>query len=254
MSDKTEELDFELKLSDILLKSNKRARITTFISIILLCAVILLYLFKPLIKTEPFVIQVDKTTGLTQMLSSVSEKKITYNEAIDKFFTSQYVKKREQYFYSLLSKDYVYVQLNSIPKVAEEYIKIYTGKESRDKVLGQGIEEKVKVLSVTLGENAYIKNATVRWFLSVNYDYIPQEVKDSGLRTYRSITVDGDEIEFSGGFTDLHTKSYEHILNGGGFGLDEAYGSIKTVSTIRHLPAVGLKGEYHPFCKKVISE
>jgi len=162
MSDKTEELDFELKLSDILLKSNKRAWIITFISTILLCAVILLYLFKPLIKTEPFVIQVDKTTGLTQMLSSVSEKKITYDEAIDKFFTSQYVKKREQYFYSLLSKDYVYVQLNSTPKVAEEYIKIYTGKESRDKILGQGIEEKVKVLSVTLGENAYIKNATVR--------------------------------------------------------------------------------------------
>jgi len=162
MSNKTEELDFELKLSDILLKSNKRAWIITFISIILLCAVILLYLFKPLIKTEPFVIQVDKTTGLTQMLSSLSEKTITYNEAIDKFFTSQYVKNREQYFYSLLSKDYIYVQLNSTPKVAEEYIKIYTGKESRDEVLGQGIEEKVKVLSVTLGENAYIKNATVR--------------------------------------------------------------------------------------------
>jgi UDP-N-acetyl-2-amino-2-deoxyglucuronate dehydrogenase len=98
-----------------------------------------------------------------------------------------------------------------------------------------------------------LKNATVRWFLSVNYDYIPQEIRDSGMRTYRSITVDGDEIEFSGGFTDLHTKSYEHILNGGGFGLDEAYGSIRTVSTIRNLPAVGLKGEYHPFCKKVVN-
>jgi UDP-N-acetyl-2-amino-2-deoxyglucuronate dehydrogenase len=97
-----------------------------------------------------------------------------------------------------------------------------------------------------------LKNATVRWFLSVNYDYIPQEVKDTGARTYRSITVDGDEIEFSGGFTDLHTRSYEEILKGNGFGLDEAYGSIRTVSTIRNLPAIGLKGEYHPFCKKVI--
>lgn len=96
-----------------------------------------------------------------------------------------------------------------------------------------------------------LKNATVRWFLSVNYDYIPEDVKEKGIRTYRSITVDGDEIEFSGGFTDLHTKSYEHILNGGGFGLDEAYGSIRTVSAIRNLPAIGLKGEYHPFCKKV---
>ncbi len=97
-----------------------------------------------------------------------------------------------------------------------------------------------------------LKNANVRWFLSVNYDYIPQEVRDSGQRTYRSITVDGDEIEFSGGFTDLHTRSYEEILKGNGFGLDEAYGSISTVSTIRSLDAVGLKGNYHPFCKKVI--
>ena len=97
-----------------------------------------------------------------------------------------------------------------------------------------------------------LKNANVRWFLSVNYDYIPQEVRDSGQRTYRSITVDGDEIEFSGGFTDLHTRSYEEILKGNGFGLDEAYGSISTVSTIRNLDAVGLKGNYHPFCKKVI--
>lgn len=97
-----------------------------------------------------------------------------------------------------------------------------------------------------------LKNATVRWFLSVNYDYIPEDVKEKGIRTYRSITVDGDEIEFSGGFTDLHTKSYEHILKGGGFGLDEAYGSIRTVSTIRNLPAIGLEGDFHPFCKKVL--
>jgi UDP-N-acetyl-2-amino-2-deoxyglucuronate dehydrogenase len=97
-----------------------------------------------------------------------------------------------------------------------------------------------------------LKNANVRWFLSVNYDYIPQEIKDAGQRTYRSITVDKDEIEFSGGFTDLHTKSYEEILKGNGFGLDEAYGSISMVSTIRNLDAIGLKGDYHPFCKKVI--
>jgi UDP-N-acetyl-2-amino-2-deoxyglucuronate dehydrogenase len=56
------------------------------------------------------------------------------------------------------------------------------------------------------------KHAKVRWFLSVNYDYIPEDVKAAGQRTYRSITVDGNEIEFSGGFTDLHTKSYQHIL------------------------------------------
>lgn len=97
-----------------------------------------------------------------------------------------------------------------------------------------------------------LKNANVRWFLSVNIDYIPEEIKSRGLTTYRSITVDKEEIEFSSGFADLHTRSYEEILKGNGFGLDEAYGSINTVSTIRNLDPIGLKGEYHPFCRKVI--
>lgn len=96
-----------------------------------------------------------------------------------------------------------------------------------------------------------LQNANVKWFLSVNYDYIPNEIKDKGLTTYRSITVDGDEIEFSGGFTELHTLSYEEIINGNGFGLDEAYSSIETVSQIRNLQSLGLKGDYHPFCKKI---
>lgn len=98
-----------------------------------------------------------------------------------------------------------------------------------------------------------LKNANVRWFLSVNYDYIPEDVKVSDKRTYRSITVNGDEFEFSEGFTDLHTTSYKHILEGGGFGLEEARNSINIVSAIRILPALGLVGNYHPFCKKVLS-
>jgi len=97
-----------------------------------------------------------------------------------------------------------------------------------------------------------LKNANVSWFLSVNHDYIPEDVKAQGQTTFRSITVNGEEMEFSGGFTDLHTKSYEEILKGNGFGLDEAYASINIVSAIRSLDPIGLKGEYHPFCKKVL--
>lgn len=97
-----------------------------------------------------------------------------------------------------------------------------------------------------------LKNANVRWFLSVNYDYIPEDIKATGKTTYRSIKVDGEEFEFSEGFTDLHTKSYEHILSGGGFGLEEARNSINIVSTIRKLTPLGLQGEYHPFVKKVL--
>jgi UDP-N-acetyl-2-amino-2-deoxyglucuronate dehydrogenase len=98
------------------------------------------------------------------------------------------------------------------------------------------------------------KHARVRWFLSVNYDYIPEEVKAAGQRTYRSITVDGNEIEFSGGFTDLHTKSYEHILHGGGFGLEEARKSIEIVSNIRNQDIVKNTSDIHPFVSKVVGK
>jgi UDP-N-acetyl-2-amino-2-deoxyglucuronate dehydrogenase len=96
-----------------------------------------------------------------------------------------------------------------------------------------------------------LKHANVRWFLSVNYDYIPEEVKATGKRTYRSITVNGEELEFSEGFTELHTRSYEEILKGNGFGLSEARQCIKVVSEIRNCKPLGLQGPYHPFCEKV---
>ena len=94
-----------------------------------------------------------------------------------------------------------------------------------------------------------LERARVRWFLSVNYDLIPEHIKAIGQRTYRSIKVEGKEIEFSDGFTDLHTHSYEEILAGNGFGLQEAKPSIEIVHEIRNSTPVGLKGEYHPFCK-----
>ncbi len=96
------------------------------------------------------------------------------------------------------------------------------------------------------------KHAKVRWFLSVNYKYIPEEIKTSGQRTYRSITVDGSEIEFSGGFTDLHTESYKHILDGSGFGLEEARNSIEIVSHIRNQDIIRNSSDTHPFVSKVV--
>ena len=118
------------------------------------------------------------------------------------------------------------------------------------------VEENIVHLKTEYANAGFLKlkHANVRWFLSVIYDYIPDSVKAKGQRTYRSITVDGEEIEFSGGFTDLHTRSYEEILKGNGFGLSDARKSIEIVSTIRHLEPVGLRGEYHPFAKKVNNE
>ncbi len=95
------------------------------------------------------------------------------------------------------------------------------------------------------------EKARVRWFLSVNYDYIPDEVKATGKRTYRSMLMDGEEIEFSDGFTELHTRSYEEILGGNGYGLMEALNSIQIVHNIRVSQPQGLIGNYHPFLKNI---
>jgi UDP-N-acetyl-2-amino-2-deoxyglucuronate dehydrogenase len=96
-----------------------------------------------------------------------------------------------------------------------------------------------------------LEKARVRWFLSIDYNDVPGEIREKGQRTFRSITVDGEEIEFSGGFTDLHTITYEEILKGNGFGLEDARTSIEMVYHIRNSIPAGLKGDYHPFAKNI---
>ena len=96
-----------------------------------------------------------------------------------------------------------------------------------------------------------LEKARVRWFLSIDYNDIPGEVRQNGQRTFRSITMDGKEIEFSGGFTDLHTISYERILGGKGYGLESAREAIQTVYNIRNSDPVGIKGDYHPLIKTI---
>ncbi len=96
-----------------------------------------------------------------------------------------------------------------------------------------------------------LKKANVRWFLSVDYQDLPKEIQQKGQRTYRSITIENEEIEFSGGFTDLHTQTYQKILEGKGFGLEETKKSIETVFQIRNATPVGLRGEYHPILKNI---
>lgn len=98
------------------------------------------------------------------------------------------------------------------------------------------------------------ERARVRWFLSINYDVLPKKIKAKGQRTYRSITIEGKELEFSGGFTDLHTRVYEEILAGNGYGLEEARQAIEIVHHIRNITPIGLKGEYHPFAKKELAK
>lgn len=93
------------------------------------------------------------------------------------------------------------------------------------------------------------ERARVRWFLSINSDTLPKQAIEKGKTTYRSMTLEGEEIEFSDGFTELHTLSYKDILSGGGFRIKEALNAIKIVHDIRNQTPIGLKGEYHPFAK-----
>ena len=95
------------------------------------------------------------------------------------------------------------------------------------------------------------EKARVRWFLSVDVNDIPSEVRAAGQRTYRAITADGESIEFSDGFTDLHTVSYREILAGRGFGLEENRVAIATVADIRNAAISALTGDYHPFVTKL---
>jgi len=96
-----------------------------------------------------------------------------------------------------------------------------------------------------------LKNARVRWFLSLDQNDLPSSTVEKGQRTFRAITIDGEEIEYSEGFTDLHTLTYKEILAGRGFGLKDARQSVEIAYTIRNAKPEGLSGDYHPFIKSI---
>lgn len=91
-----------------------------------------------------------------------------------------------------------------------------------------------------------LERARVRWVLSIDENLLPAEIKAKGQKTYRSIKLENKEIEFSDGFTDLHTESYKHILSGKGFRLEDAASCINMVYKIRNAQAIGMQGDYHP--------
>ena len=97
-----------------------------------------------------------------------------------------------------------------------------------------------------------LEHARVRWFLSLDSHDLPSDSKDKGQTTFRSITVDSDEIEFSGGFTDLHTRVYEEILAGRGFGIADARPSIQLAHELRTLNPTTPRGDdCHPLVSRL---
>lgn len=99
-----------------------------------------------------------------------------------------------------------------------------------------------------------LERAHVRYFLSINSDCLPANAVQGEKKTYRTLNIDGDEFEFSAGFTELHTKSYQNILSGNGFRISEARNCIQIVEDIRNAKPVGLVGKYHPLAEMPLAK
>lgn len=100
------------------------------------------------------------------------------------------------------------------------------------------------------GGSIELENADVQWFLSIDSNDLPDEAVQKEQPTYRSITIDGEEVEFSSGFTDLHTMIYREVLAGRGFTLDDARPSIKLVHDIRNAQPIGISADSHPILRE----
>ena len=113
------------------------------------------------------------------------------------------------------------------------------------------VQENIVHLNTPTKAAGYLEyeHARVRWFLSLDVNDVPAEERAQGKRTYRAVVASGENLEFSDGFTELHTRIYEDILSGGGFGVEEHRVAIETVSTIRNAPIAPIGDLTHPFVR-----
>lgn len=163
-NDEETALSYVASIRYLVEKSNKRAWLIAVISaIIALASICAIAYMTPLKQSVPYVIRVDNTTGMVDIITSVKDTEFSSNEALDKYFTSLYVKTREGYHYNLLTQDYTLTQILSSPQVAQDYVKIYEGANARQEVLKNDNEVSIDINSVVLGESADIKTATIRF-------------------------------------------------------------------------------------------
>ena len=187
-------ISYEASIRYLVEKSNRRAWLIAFLSILIsIISVTAIVLLTPLKTVEPYVIRVDNTTGMVDIITSVNETEfLSDNEALDKYFTTSYVKMREGYFYNTLQNDYITVQIWSSPEVTTDYLKIYEGENSIVDLLRNKTEINVEINSVTLGNSNGMKIATIRFnqiykdaksrsitntkakIVTIAYDYSPQ--------------------------------------------------------------------------------
>lgn len=195
-------ISYEASIRYLVEKSNRRAWLIAFLSIFIsIISVTAVVFLTPLKSVEPYVIRVDNTTGMVDIITSVNQTEfVSDNEALDKYFTTSYVKIREGYFYNILQNDYTTVQIWSSPEVSSDYLKIYEGDNSRVDILKNRTEIDVEINSVTLGDSNGIKMATIRFnqiykdaksrtitnkkakIVTLAYDYSPQSLMTENER------------------------------------------------------------------------
>lgn len=186
--DPNQSLNYEASTKYLIEKSNRRAWTVAFISMIITFLSILALVFLiPLKTVEPYVIRVDKN-GMTDIVSALNETTLTTDEAVDKHYSSEYVTKREAYYYELLEQDYFYVQLFSSNEVANNYRELYKGDNGRVEKLGANKKIEAKVLSVVLGESAGNKTATVR--VELIKENLSSRIKEKAKIKVITITYD----------------------------------------------------------------
>ncbi|WP_233419409.1 virB8 family protein [Campylobacter lari] len=199
-------LNFEASVRYLIEKSNQRAWLVAFISMaISIIAVIAVIFLTPLKTTEPYVIRVDNTTGMVDIITSLQEEQISSIEALDKYFISQYIKAREGYYYKFLNQDYVLTQLMSDENVANEYRAIYAGDNALDQIYKDNVEVRVKILSIVLGNSNGVKTSTIRALITKK-----DSVTKSTQQSTKVITLAYD-------FLLAKTSEENRILNPLGF-------------------------------------
>ncbi|EGK8076889.1 type IV secretion system protein [Campylobacter lari] len=199
-------LNFEASVRYLIEKSNQRAWLVAFLSMaISIIAVIAVIFLTPLKTTEPYVIRVDNTTGMVDIITSLQEEQISSIEALDKYFISQYIKAREGYYYKFLNQDYVLTQLMSDENVANEYRAIYAGDNALDQIYKDNVEVSVKILSIVLGNSNGVKTSTIRALITKK-----DSVTKSTQQSTKVITLSYD-------FLLAKTSEENRILNPLGF-------------------------------------
>lgn len=183
-SDDNIAISYEASFRYLIEKSNKRAWLIAFISVIIaFISVLALLLLTPLKQSIPYVIKVDNQTGMVDIVTSLKEEDISQNEALDKYFVSKYIKIREGYFFDMLQSDYELTQIYSSPEVSKDYTTIYVGKNARHEQLKDMYKVEIEILSVVLNDSAGTKIATVRFNEKTKRIIKTDGSSDNGIKT-----------------------------------------------------------------------